>query len=152
MEGLRCSISFLFSIAMTLKEYKDIYGVRYTKIAALCRCSVARIIQIANDYPRGGKPSLELALLIEATTDGHVSHKNWYPEMTSEERLKDAAIEFKAALQVVLTEQLGEETPVQFKIDVQTATKQEHQWELMKANSVIQSALDGGLHNLARNI
>jgi hypothetical protein len=136
-------ILFLFSAIMKLKEYKSTFGVRYTKIAALCGCSAARIAQIASGSPRGGKPSLELAFLIEAATDGHVSHENWYSSMTSEERLKDAAVEFKSALQAVLTDHLGKGTAVQFKIDVQTASKQEHQWELMQANSVIQLALEG---------
>src|SRR5689334_22834886 len=119
MTELRWVLLFLFFATMTLKEYRAAYGVKYAKIAALCGCTTARIIQIANDYPHGGKPSLELALLIEAATDGHVDHENWYPSMTSEERLRDAAVEFKAALQSVLTEHLGDGTPIQFKIDVQ---------------------------------
>jgi hypothetical protein len=64
---------------MTLKRYREQFGVSYKAIAALCRCSAARIIQIANSYDRGGKPSFDLAVLIEKATGGHVSRENWYP-------------------------------------------------------------------------
>ena len=61
---------------MTLKEYKQHYGITYRHLAALCDCTENMITQVANGKY---KPSFRLAVRIEHSTDGKVLRDNWYP-------------------------------------------------------------------------
>ena len=66
---------------MTLEQYRKSTGVSYTYIAGKCDCSITMISETAAGR---NTPSFELALKIEAATNGQVSRENWYPSRPPE--------------------------------------------------------------------
>jgi DNA-binding transcriptional regulator YdaS (Cro superfamily) len=61
---------------MTLLEYAEQFGVKFTWIATKCGVSPNTISAYAHTRTR---PNWEMAGLIEQLTQGHVERAQWYP-------------------------------------------------------------------------